>query len=1013
MAQTGPLSKITPSWATAIVVSLLPLIYFFPATWGKLIISPDDGVIFNIPMRVVAANMVHAGHVPLWNPYMFGGMPLFGAAQAGVLFPLNWFYLVFSIPLATNLMMLSTFALAALGAYLYARRSGASIAGAAVTSLVWQWSAFMVMKVGQTNVVQTAAVLPWVFWAVESYALTGKRKRGLLLALIIAVQLFAGHQQTFAYSFLLAAAYALVMARAATGLERKRYLGSLLLLVAGVAMAAVQLLPTLELLRHSLRAEASYDFFSSFSLPPRFLLTFFAPFIMGGGDGGLFRAPYIGPAFAAEYIAFVGVATIMLALISLMLKPDSRTKFWSIAAGVCLALAVGRFLPFNAYKLVYYVPVLNLFRVPARHLMEVEFALAVLAGRGLTVLTTGRNTKCARAIWIAILSVFVLTILTVTWWRPSEFKLGRLAPVTTLRAPELFIPILIVGLSAVALLMFTRNSKGRGRATAALLLVLVLDLCLWGQFSGWRLSPTPAHPLWSQPESVRLLRQLQQEKGNTPYRILSETQPFFVNTGRDEAEKFKLGEFMLSLQPDTYVMHGIENAAGYDGFGLARYSRLAGNMKLWGELADPERSVRGPGREFDLLNVRFLVRQSPRGEMRRRAAERAPLGVAPQAEVSPSFVDLGGVPFGQTELGAQSLVNGERLMFALPPTEANGIALVTALSWSADVKDGEVVGFVRLRAEDGKQFEFPVRAGEHTSEWSHDRPDLKGKILHRRAKVATSFTVDDPAGNFESHTYVCRFSFPETARITTGEIEVARIARAPQLTLDVKRISLLNNNGAEAVRGEWVEKLPARQGEADALTALNSIGSGRWRIAAETDYLKIYENTRSLPRAWLASAERVASETETLAVIRSGKFLDGESWNPLQTVFLEAPSGLNLNTAAISGSAEVIRHEPNRVEVKTASEAPAILVLSANHYPGWRAFVDEQSVEVMRVNYNLRGVALPAGNHVVKFVYQPKSVLIGLLISLTVCALLVSWAGNWRPFIKRPARGNEVGTTAG
>ena len=144
-----------------------------------------------------------------------------------------------------------------------------------------------------------------------------------------------------------------------------------------------------------------------------------------------------------------------------------------------------------------------------------------------------------------------------------------------------------------------------------------------------------------------------------------------------------------------------------------------------------------------------------------------------------------------------------------------------------------------LASRGREPFEFPIRAGEHTSEWSHDRPELKGRILHRRAPVATSFAVEDPTGNFDSHTYVCKFSFPDTARITTGEIEVARIERAPQLTLDVKRISLLNNNGAEAVRGEWVEKLPARQGEADALTALNSIGSGRWRVAAETEYLQI------------------------------------------------------------------------------------------------------------------------------------------------------------------------------
>jgi hypothetical protein len=77
-------SKITPSCATAIVVSLLPLIYFFPATRGNLVISPDDGLIFNIPIRVAVANLLHAGHLPFWNPYFFCGMPLFGAAQAGV-----------------------------------------------------------------------------------------------------------------------------------------------------------------------------------------------------------------------------------------------------------------------------------------------------------------------------------------------------------------------------------------------------------------------------------------------------------------------------------------------------------------------------------------------------------------------------------------------------------------------------------------------------------------------------------------------------------------------------------------------------------------------------------------------------------------------------------------------------------------------------------------------------------------------------------------------------------------
>jgi uncharacterized membrane protein YfhO len=80
--------------------------------------------------------------------------------------------------------------------------------------------------------------------------------------------------------------------------------------------------------------------------------------------------------------------------------------------------------------------------------------------------------------------------------------------------------------------------------------------------------------------------------------------------------------------------------------------------------------------------------------------------------------------------------------------------------------------------------------------------------------------------------------------------------------------------------------------------------------------------------------------------------------------------------------------------VKTKSLAPAILVLSANHYPGWRASVDGRSVDVIRVNYNLRGVAVPAGDHLVAFVYRPKSVLVGLVISLLALAALVLWASG-------------------
>ncbi|HEV7798758.1 MAG TPA: YfhO family protein [Pyrinomonadaceae bacterium] len=974
-------SKITPSCATAIVVSLLPLIYFFPATRGNLVISPDDGVIFNVPLRVLVANLIRDGYVPLWNPYIFGGMPLFGAAQAGVLFPLNWFYLLFSIPVATNLMMLSSYMLAALGAYLYARRSGSSIAGAALTSLVWQWSGFLVGQIGHTNILQAAALLPWLLWTIDGYGASGNRKRGVLLAAIVAVQVFAGHQQTFAYALLVAAAYATVMWwQSKHSLEPSRaYLRSLVFIAAGLALSAVQILPTLELLRHSLRSDASYDFFTSFSLPRRFLWTFFAPYVVGGGDGQLFRAPYVGPAFYAEYVGYVGLATLALVLLAIMLKRDTRTKFWGAVVLVGILLALGRYAPFGFYKLIYGVPLLNLFRVPARHLMEVEFALAVLAGRGLTAIAEADRAKTSRWVLVAAGLVFVLTCLAITLGRPADFQLGRSGPVSILRAPELFLPVIVAALTAWCLWMFARGRRG---GLLFLFTVVALDLVLWGQSSGWRAgSPKFDFELWGTPPIVKFLRERETQG---PYRIL--TQDLFFDPQRPISRPTPGGAWIPALQPDIYMMYGVENAAGYDGFGLARYSRLAGDMKVWGELTDAERTLRSESRELDVLNVRYLLGRSSSAAIHGPPAPVAEFPAAPQV--------YGGQNFAEENLNVPSIVAGERLSFNVPPVEVDRIALLTNLAWSEAVPDAAVVAHISLRSKDDQTFNFELRAGDHTSEWAYDRPDIRARIKHKRAPVATSYEVEDAQGKYEAHTFVASFALPRKTVITGGEINVARLPVAPQLTLSLSRLTLANGERTFPLRSEWLKKESA----ADPEQALQpdqqeSAAVQRWRPLAEVGQVAVYENMRVLPRAWLASGELVATEEEEIAIIRSGKTRDGATWDPLEKVLVKKSSGVDFSKGnQQSRSAEIVRHEPNRVEVKTENAAPALLVLSANHYPGWRAYVDGQAVEVMRVDYNLRGVAVPAGSHLVQFVYRPTSVLVGLVISLLTLAVLLWWS---------------------
>jgi hypothetical protein len=842
-----------------------------------------------------------------------------------------------------------------------------------------------------------------LLWAVDGYGASGKRSRGVLLAVLVAVQVFAGHQQTLVYALLLAAAYAVVMWRANKQPTKQSkqshapYLWSLVFIAAGLVLAAVQILPTLELLRNSLRAEASYDFFTSFSLPPRFLWTFFAPYVVGGGDGQLFRAPYVGPAFYAEYVGYVGLGTIALAAICLVLKRDVWTKFWAVVVFAGLALALGRYAPFGFYKLIYAVPVLNLFRVPARHLMEVEFALAVLAGRGLTAITDARDrTKTLHWVLVAGLVVFVLTCLAVTLGRPAGFHLGRTGPVSILRAPELFLPIIIAGLSAWALWMFASH-KSRG-ALLLLLLVIALDMSLWGQSSGWRMSsPKSDFELWSEPATVKFLREREAEDknviGRAPYRILTQDQPFDRDRPSEPVSAPMPGTgWVLSLQPDIYMMHGIENAAGYDGFGLARYSRLAGDMKVWGELTDEERALRSESREVDLLNVRYLLaRSSP------PAATSNTTTTSQSAEEFPPATQVyGGQRFGEEDLNLPAITAGQRLSFNLPPIQADRIALLTNLAWSEAVPDRVVVAHLRLHDKDEQTFDFEVRAGEHTSEWAFDRPDIRARIKHKRAPVATSYDVEDAQAKYEAHTYVSTFALPQKTVVTGGEITVERIPQAPDLTLSVTRLALADGERAFPLRREWVKKdSAANTDQPKPLSERDGLTTPRWRRLAEVGTVAVFENTRLLPRAWLATSELVAAEEDELSIIRTGKTPGGAAWHPLETALVESNTGIRFeNGNEPPGNAEVMRNEPNRVEVKTESATPAILVLSANHYPGWRASVDGRSVDVIRVNYNLRGVAVPAGDHLVAFVYRPKSVLVGLVISLLVLAALVLWASG-------------------
>lgn len=156
--------------------------------------------------------------------------------------------------------------------------------------------------------------------------------------------------------------------------------------------------------------------------------------------------------------------------------------------------------------------------------------------------------------------------------------------------------------------------------------------------------------------------------------------------------------------------------------------------------------------------------------------------------------------------------------------------------------------------------------------------------------------------------------------------------------------------------------------------------------------MKVYEYRNFLPRFFVADGWSVVKKPkELVATLLDKKFSPGRL-----AILEEDPWKDGFKTAPETGGGQksevdVLRYRHNSVELGVRTSHPGILVASESYYPGWRVYVDGQERKLLKADYVLRAVALEAGVHTVKFVYDPLSFKIGAFVSaLTILTLLIS-----------------------
>ncbi|MFA6435015.1 MAG: YfhO family protein [Elusimicrobiales bacterium] len=349
----------------AITLAFLALSVYFLIFWRKLFfcgVVPADAntLLAYYPGWRIGKMFFNGALLPLWDPFRNLGEPFLADPQTSILYPLTWLSFLGGWADYVRLWTAAHTLLAGVSAYLLAKRLFGD-GEAALTAAIL--AAFNGMMIARSSIPGHFAALSWMP-AAAYFFISG---RPVLLALNLTAQWFAGYPP---FSMITCAALVMLLPVTEKPVKSVLLLGKAYLMF--FCLAAVQLLPFLEMLKESSRGmlvDASSAFVYSLS-PGELLKMIFVPlwygfFPQNSGD----------PAMVDFYF---GLALPAAALLALLRKREKNRLYVFAALVFAFALCLGRKNPLYAF------PLMKLFRYPANWLaLAALFApLAAAAGFG-------------------------------------------------------------------------------------------------------------------------------------------------------------------------------------------------------------------------------------------------------------------------------------------------------------------------------------------------------------------------------------------------------------------------------------------------------------------------------------------------------------------------------------------------------------------------------------------------------------------------------------------------------
>jgi hypothetical protein len=407
---TAKLRPLSTGWAAALIALLVVVFFHEVALQGRTFLSPDALAPAGF-VRIGEQSLYHDHIYPLWNPFVFLGMPSFASGTYNpLIYPPDWPLALIAkvIPLPDMTWMLLYYFLGGLALYLLAREWGARPEGAMIGAAAFVFAPNLVAvgSHGHGSQLVDSAYVPALLWFAGRWMRGGRLADLAGLALAGGFQLLRGHVQICFYTWIAVALY--VAVEWAMGVRRPGAIAPLTVRAAAVAGAAVlafgisgfYTMPLRDYARFSIRGGGEgggvgMDYATQWSLAP-----FELPSLVVAGWAGFGGQTYWGGMPFTDYPnAYLGMIALLLALPAFASRPREggmAPRVFALVLGLfALLVSFGRNFPLYGF-LYDHLPLFNKFRVPVMAVILLQIAAALGTAWGATVALEPAAAKSGR-----------------------------------------------------------------------------------------------------------------------------------------------------------------------------------------------------------------------------------------------------------------------------------------------------------------------------------------------------------------------------------------------------------------------------------------------------------------------------------------------------------------------------------------------------------------------------------------------------------------------------------------